>query len=111
MSCNCKDGNLCPEPIDSKCIEYIGNLGDNTGITAECVDQEMVNQDMYDITDDIYLKLSTSDLGDLSIIFPETGGIIDFKDVIAQYEIEIDALKTKVTALENKNYCDVDITG
>lgn len=109
-NCGCKESNLCPDPIDAKCLDYSGDLGSSTTITASCVDQHMVNEDLYSIVDDINGKLDTSELGDLSITFPDTGGVISFKDVIAQYEIEIDALKTKVTALENTLACNLDIT-
>ena len=109
-NCGCKESNLCPDPIDAKCLDYTGELGTSTKITEDCVDQEMVDEDLYSIVDDVNAELDTSELGDLSITFPTTEGKIAFKDVIAQYEIEIDALKTKVTDLENTLACDLDIT-
>lgn len=109
-NCGCKESNLCPDPMDAKCLDYSGDLGSSTKIVDNCVDQNMVNEDLYSILDDINGELDTSELGGLSIIFPETGGTIAFKDVIAQYEIEIDSLKTKVTDLENTLACNLDIT-
>lgn len=96
--------------MDAKCLDYTGDLGTSTSITADCIDQEMVNEDLYGIVDGINVQIATSELGDLSITFPQTLGVISFKDVIAQYEIEIDALKTKVAALENTLACNLDIT-
>lgn len=107
---NCKEGNICMESIDSKCIEVNSELGNNTKITSNCVNQEMVNEDLYVITDDIISDLDTSELGNLSIAFPTVNEKIPFKEVIKKYEEEIDNLKTEINNLKNINYCNIDIT-
>lgn len=108
---SCKESNICFEPVNVKCIEVNNIPSQNTLIDSECIDQEMVNEDLYTLVDTNIASLNTSELGSLSITFPTTEGKILFKEVIKKYEEEIDILKTKVTNLENKNYCDIDITG
>lgn len=103
----CKDTNICNEIVNSTCVEYRGKLNNDTTIISKCVDQKMVNEDIYDQLQLFYDDLDISELGELSITFPLGAS---FKDIIKQYEIEIDALKTRVTALENIDYCNVDIT-
>ncbi len=111
MSCQDKLTNLTLHTTNSKEVDYEGNLGTNTKITEPCVNQEEVNEDLYSLVDETIEKLDTSSLGNSSITFPLTEGEIKFEDVIKQYETEISTLKAKVTNLENKDYCNIDITG
>lgn len=111
MSCNDTLSNTCPDPILSTCVDHEGPLGENTKIISDCVNQSDVNTDLYTITDEIISKSDTSDLGSLCITYPLTGSVILQKSVFIQNEIEICSLKNRVTAIEDRDYGDLDITG
>jgi hypothetical protein len=110
MSCHDRLSNTSLIITNAKEVDYEGLLSDNTKITENCVNQHEVNEDIYLLIDETIEKLGTSTLGELSVTFPSTLGVIAFQDVIKQYEIEIASLKTEVQLLKDKNYCDLDIT-
>lgn len=111
MACSDKISNICVNPIQSTCVDYKGPLGTNTTIKDECVTQHEVNEDLYSITDSITENQDTSDLGDLCLSYPVTGGKILPKSVFEAHEQEICELKDKVQALEDMDFGNLDITG
>lgn len=52
INCRDKESNLCVETLDPKCMSFQGEKGDSTKITLDCVDQHMVNEDIYSILQD-----------------------------------------------------------
>jgi hypothetical protein len=109
MACSDDISNICVDPIKATCVDYEGALGANTKITEDCVNQNDVNEDLYAITDEIIENIDASNLGNLCITYPV--GTITPKSALEQHEIEICDLQTRVTALENQNFADLDITG
>lgn len=113
MACNDNISNLCLEPIKSTCVDFDGQLGDNTKITEDCVNQHEVNEDLYQITDEIIEGLDTSALSDNCLTYPLPMGVtlIPVSKALEVHGDEICTLKDRVTALENKDYSSLDITG
>ena len=111
MACNDDISNTCSDPIKATCVDYDGQLGANTNITDDCVNQNDVNKDLYDITDKVISDSDTSNLGELCITYTLTEGSILPKSVFEQHEVEICDVKTRVTDLENTDYANLDITG
>lgn len=107
MACNDNISNLCADPILSTCVDHEGALGVNTKITDECVNQSDVNTDLYAITDEIIEGLDNSGLTSTCITIP-TGATT--AEIIALYEAKICELDGEVTALQNVDYSQLDIT-
>jgi len=111
MACNDDISNICIEPILSTCVDYQGDLGENTTIKDKgCVNQHEVNEDLYLITDNIIEDSSTSELGDLCLTYPVTDGKITPKSVFEIHEQEICDLKDRVQTLEEQTLANIDIS-
>jgi len=100
--------NLCADPILASCVDYEGDLGKNTKIIKQCVNQKDVNEDLYSITDEIIEGLDVSELTSTCINIPANSTVAD---VVVLYEAKICELDSKVTTLQSIDYSQLDITG
>ena len=105
---NNKLSNTCTEVIQAPCVDYQGELGDNTKITSDCVNIENVAEDLYQITDEIIENMSVSEIGNSCISFQQEPTRV--ADVLKKYEEEICNLKQQVETLQTNFICNVDIS-
>lgn len=108
MSCNGDISNKCGETIFASCVDYEGNLGANTKITEPCVNQQMVNEDLYSITDDVITAQDVSAIASTAITIPANATIAQ---IVALLVAKVDEFETEITALQNIDYGAIDITG
>jgi hypothetical protein len=113
MGCNQSTSNLCTEDISSRCVDYDGPLGANTGITESCVDQYAVNEDLYNITDNIISDSdATVDLEKSNCLtYPLTDGVVLVKTALTVLDTAVCDHESRITILEGKDYSQLDITG
>lgn len=110
MACDKDISNVCAENTFSTCVDYEGNLGENTKITDSCVTQHDVNEDLYTITDEIIDNLDTENLKNTCLVYPQVDNKIIPYSVFSVHNTEICDLKDRVLGLENFDYANLDIT-
>lgn len=110
MACNEITSNICIDSTKAKCVDYEGPLANSSSIEEGCVNQHQVNEDVYTIIDNIEDSIVTP-VGDYCLTYPLTEGKILPKSVMSVHRTEICDLKTRVQALEDIDYGDLDITG
>ncbi len=79
-------------------------------VNQSCLDQEEVNQDIYDQLGDIWSEIDLSALGELCLDYTLESGKIIVKNVLLKYEQEICELKTEIEAIKNTQFCDMNIS-
>lgn len=99
----CKDNisNHCSEPILSTCVDHEADLGENTTIEKECVNQSMVNTDLYKITDNHIKNTQVDNSEDSCITYPEVEGKVINKIAIETNRDEICNIKNDIEQLQN----------
>lgn len=107
MSCN-DISNLCADPILATCVDYLGDLGVNTNITEDCVNQKDVNEDLYGLVDQLISDIDVSSITSTCITIPPNSTIAE---IVALYEAKICELEGEMTTLQNIDYSTLDITG
>lgn len=108
MGCNDKHTNICVDNMPSNCLNHEGQLGANTKITNDCVNQFDVNEDLYTITDEIIQGLDISELSSSCINIPLNPTVAE---IITLYETKICEMDAEITALQDIDYANIDITG
>lgn len=108
MKTNCnKLSNTCTDSTSAPCVDYEGNLGENSKITSDCVNIENVAEDLYQITDDIIENSSTEELGEDCIELPDGATVAQ---TLKKYEEEICLLKQQVETLQTDFICNLSIS-
>lgn len=107
MSCNDSISNICVDPILSTCVDHEGDLGANTKITEDCVNQSDVNTDLYTITDETITKIDVSTIVGDCITIPIEATIADIVGLLKDKVCELDE---KVTTLQSIDYGAINIT-
>src|SRR5690554_2304367 len=113
MKCENKIQNVCIETTNAKCVEYVGELGETTKRGEICTTQHMVNEDLYEIVDEIITDIGTelpSETEATCISYPVVAGKVTPKAVMKKHREEICSLKGRVHTLEVTNYAEMDIT-
>lgn len=93
MTCKKKYSNTCSDINYAPCVRYEEELPEFTKIDKDCVNLEDTTKDIYEI------------IGELKEQLPE-----ELKERLEQVEEEVVTLKQKVEQLENKNYCEIDMS-
>lgn len=101
MGCCNKTSNLCADPVNAVCVDYEGELGENTKITSDCVNQSEVNIDLYTILDEQIKASDLSGLGKACIKYPLIEGKVNLTSVVTQHEKEICLLKEGLQAIQS----------
>ena len=108
MACGDNISNVCADPILATCVDYEGNLGENTKITDDCVNQNDVNEDLYAITDETITAIDVSSIVGDCITIPTGATIADIVGLLKDKVCEQDA---EIEVLQNIDYSALDITG
>lgn len=103
MGCNDKISRTCGKKINAKCVDYEGELHDNTQLEqCECHNVEEVIEDMNLALNEIYESIDLSDLGDSCIDYEEVDGKIQVKEALKKLEECICELKDQVEDTDNE---------
>ena len=101
----------CGIPTQATCVTTEVTPNEQSSLVNEsCLDQEEVNQDIYDQLGDIWSEIDLSALGELCLDYTLESGKIIVKNVLLKYEQEICDLKTELEAIKNRKICDTPIT-
>lgn len=94
-NCNDKVKHTCGGVYSfSTCTKYEGSLSGHSSLNEEdCLDIQMVAEDLYNITEDIHSKIDMSSLSNACIAFTEPKSLYS---VISQIYLELCQLKTTV---------------
>lgn len=104
-SCH-KIKNTCGTTVLGACTNYEGIVNADSQYTSnECLTIEDTTQDLYNQLGNLNLSL----LGEKCLTYVKVGGKNIVKNVLLTHEKEICDLKLKVTALENRQLCDMPI--
>lgn len=110
MGCEDRVSNLCVETKSSKCIKYTGLLGTGTKIDSPCVNQHMVNEDLYKITQELTQYQTIEEGPEIGgcITYPTEGGETTINLALKAHRQKVCELQARIKELEEKE--DVDIT-
>lgn len=98
--------NTCDGFKPATCISYESAVNVDSQYTSnECLTMEDTTQDLYNQLGNLNLSL----LGERCLTYVKVGGKNIVKNVLLTHEKEICDLKLKVTALENRQFCDMPI--
>lgn len=105
--CN-KIKKTCTDSVYATCVDYQGEIGDNSKITSNCITVHDTTEDLYTLVDELFSKVDLSDVGNKCLPYL---GEKTLNKVILRYETEICELKSKISSLEEERLCDVSIEG
>ncbi len=107
MGCGNKVKETCGDTMYATCIDFEGTLGVNTKIIDSCITIEETTEDLYVITDEIIAGLDTTNLGNLCLTYPTTGGNILPKTVFEVHEAKLCELDQKFIDLNDLENLDI----
>lgn len=105
-NCN-KIKKTCTDSTFATCVDYEGDLGQNTKITSDCVTLHQTTEDVYSLIDEILENTDLTGIGEDCLIY---AGEKTFKKIINRYEQEICTLKDEVKDLKETDLCNRSIT-
>jgi len=104
MGCKDKLSRTCGKKINAKCVDYEGELHENTQLEAcDCHSVEDVIEDMNLAINEIYESIDLSELGDSCIEYEKVDGKILVKEALKKLEECVCDLKSQLE--------DTDSTG
>lgn len=113
MGCREETSNICIETTDARCVDYTGKTNSRSEIKTGCVNQHMVNEELYTQIEGLSSEIDTGipSLTETPCIeYTQTDGKVLPRTVMKKHREEICSLKDRVHTLEVTNYAEMDIT-
>lgn len=102
----------CGIPTQATCVTTEVTPNEQSSLTEEtCLDQEQVNEDVYEQLGDIWSEVDLTALGELCLDYTLESGKIIVKNVLLKYEEKICELQSRIVELEERELCSFPISG